>query len=370
MGRLDKAYNEYEKKLYSIPDRQIFAPKIVNELFDDLLRILPNNGKLYKYKALKTFHIDELENKYIWFSSAKQLNDKKDCTFNANSLKEQEKIIKFLCKDDNYRRFVASEAYLVLCRNHSNITIEVIEKCLSGFYGDNPLHWGIYFNAFCSQYQLTNEEKEKLWKSAQLYGYAENEAAIRNSMENFPQQIREVRDSMLVCSLTTSYDKDSMWAYYCGNEGLCIEYDYSKIQSYELKKIFMQTQKVRYGKKKKVNQLDIIKLKMKCTQASIAQADKLINAQLLTKDKSWSTEEEWRIIRNMRGNYIGAQQPADIISAIYLDYSILNKRKTKQIIHIAKQNGWNIFVRYFDELNAEYCYDTIKNIQPRIKQNK
>lgn len=370
MGRLDKAYNEYEKKLYSIPDRQIFAPKIVNELFDDLLRILPNNGKLYKYKALKTFHIDELENKYIWFSSAKQLNDKKDCTFNANSLEEQEKIVTFLCKGDNYRRFVACEAYLVLSRNHSNITLEIIEKCLSGFYGDNPLHWGVYFNAFCSQYQLTNEEREKLWKSAHLYGYAENEAAIRNSMENFPKQIQEVRDSMLVCSLTTAYDKDSMWAYYCGNEGLCIEYDYSKIQSYELKKIFMQTQKVRYGKKKKVNQLDIIKLKMKCTQASITQADKLINSQLLTKDKSWSMEEEWRIIRNMRGNYIGAQQPADIISAIYLDYSILNKRKTKQIIRLAKQNSWNIFVRYFDELNAEYCYDAIKNIQLRIKQNK
>ena len=107
MGRLDKAYDEYEKKLYSIPDRQIFTPKIINTLFDDLLRILPNNGKLYKYKALKTFHIDELENKYIWFSSAKQLNDKKDCTFNANSLEEQEKIVTFLCKGDNYRRFVA-----------------------------------------------------------------------------------------------------------------------------------------------------------------------------------------------------------------------------------------------------------------------
>lgn len=366
MGRLDKAYNEYEKKLYSIPDRKIFTPKIVNELFDDLLRILPNNGKLYKYKALKTFHIDELEKKYIWFSSAKQLNDKKDCTFNANSLEEQEKIVKFLCQGDNYRRFVASEIYLVLCRNHSNITLEVIENFLESLYKSTSNSLNPYFNSFCLHFQLNMAEREKLFKTVCLYGYAGNEEVIRNSMDNFSEQIQEVRDSMLVCSLTTSYDKDSMWAYYCGNEGICIEYDYSKIQSYELKKIFMQTQKVRYGKKKKINQLDIIKLKMECTQDSIAQADKLINSQLLTKDKSWSTEEEWRIIRNMRGNYIGAQQPADIISAIYLDYSILRKQRASRIIKLAKENGWNVYVRYFDFYKAEYCYDTIKNIKKLI----
>ena len=105
---------------------------------------------------------------------------------------------------------------------------------------------------------------------------------------------------------------------------------------------------------------------MECTQDSIAQADKLINSQLLTKDKSWSTEEEWRIIRNMRGNYIGAQQPADIISAIYLDYSILRKQKASRIIKLAKENGWNVYVRYFDFYKAEYCYDTINNIKKLI----
>ena len=363
---MNKEYKEFEEKLYSLPDSELFTKEKVNELFDELLHVMPNNGKLYKYKPLTSYLVDELENKYIWFSSAKTLNDRKDCTFNTDSLSEQAKIINFLCERDNYRRFVACEAYLNLCRNHGNISIEVIEKCLSGFYGNNPLHWETYFNAFCLQYLLTNEERANFWKSAHLYGYAENEESMRNSMETFPEQIQEVRDSMLVCSLTTSYDKDSMWAYYCGNEGICIEYDYSKIQSYELKKIFVQTQKVRYGKKKKINQLDIIKLKMQCTQNSILQADKLINSQLLTKDKSWSTEEEWRVVRNMRGEYIGAQQPADIISAIYIDYSILNKRKTRRIIKLAKENDWNVYVRYFDSYKAEYCYDTIKNIKKII----
>lgn len=55
------------------------------------------------------------------------------------------------------------------------------------------------------------------------------------------------------------------------------------------------------------------------------------------------------------------------ISAIYLDYSILRKQKARRIIKLAKENGWNIYVRYFDPYKAEYCYDTIKNIKPLIK---
>ena len=82
----DNAYKEYEKKLYSYADNALLTEEVVNDLFKELLTVLPNKGKLYKYKALSTFHIDELEEKYIWFSSAKKLNDKKDCAFKNLSL--------------------------------------------------------------------------------------------------------------------------------------------------------------------------------------------------------------------------------------------------------------------------------------------
>lgn len=47
----------------------------INAIFNELLTVLPNDGKLYKYKALATFHIDELEDGYIWFSSAKRYKE-------------------------------------------------------------------------------------------------------------------------------------------------------------------------------------------------------------------------------------------------------------------------------------------------------
>ena len=90
----DNAYKEYEKRLYSYADNALLTEEVVNDLFKELLTVLPNKGKLYKYKALSTFHVDELEEKYIWIPSAKDLNDNKDCVFNANSFEEIFKVSK------------------------------------------------------------------------------------------------------------------------------------------------------------------------------------------------------------------------------------------------------------------------------------
>ena len=63
-----------------------------------------------------------------------------------------------------------------------------------------------------------------------------------------------------------------------------------------------------------------------------------------------------------RDNEIGLKIPAKIISAIYIDFSVLQEDKAKRIIKLANRNGWKIFVRYFSRLEAEYRYDTIENI--------
>ena len=367
----DNAYKEYEKKLYSYTDNTLLTEEIVNGLFNELLTVLPNKGKLYKYKALSTFHIDELEEKYIWFSSAKKLNDKKDCTFNANSLKEMEPMVKFFLTDDNYRKTLVNGYYLQLLPKCPEITPKAIEDCLSCVTKNGQRIGKLKFDNFCKKYKLTSEEKQELVKTIQLYSdKAQNEGVIRNSVSNLHKQMQEVRNSMQVCSLTTSYDKDSMWAYYCNNQGVCIEYDFTKINDYELKKKFINTQKVRYGKKKKFSYINIIKAKLENTQEAIAKADELIISQLLTKEKSWRAEEEWRTIGNVSGNETGIKVYADIVSAIYIDYSILNEEKTKRIIEIARQNKWNIYVRYFNQLDAEYKYDTIENINDLIARQK
>ena len=368
---LTAAYKEFEDKLYSLSVNNFAKEEDFNKLYEELLQVLPNKGKLYKYKALSTFHIDELEEKYVWFSAAKQLNDNKDCTFNANSLLEIDALVKFFLTDNTYRDFLIRGLYLNLASKNPSITPKIIEDCVACICRNGSRISKLRFDKFCKDYRLTVEEKQELLKVISLYGdQAQNEKAVRNSISNIHEQLKEIRNSTQVLSLTTSYDKDSMWAYYCNNAGICIEYDFSKIHSLELKKIFINTQKVRYGRKKKFSQVEVIKAKMEGTTESMKKADEMLVLQLLTKDKSWRAEEEWRTTGNMRGEYIGSKIAADIVSAIYLDYSILEEEKAKRIIELAKINSWKIYVRFFDEFDSEYRYDTIENINKLISQYK
>ena len=360
---VDKKYKEYEEKLYSITDRTMLTADKVNEFFSELLTVLPNNGKLYKYKVLETFHIDELVVGYIWFSSAKMLNDNKDCAFNANYLQQIEEMVKFFLTDGNYRKTLVKGLYMELATRDIDITPQIIEDCLSCVSKNGSKFSQLKFNKFCREYRLTKEQRQKLINTIALYSdERQNEETIRKSVSNLCEQMEKIRSGNQICSLTSSYDKDSMWAYYCGNRGICIEYDFNKINSVELKNVFINTQKVRYGRKKKFRYVDIIKLTLQDTLESKIEADKLIFNQLLTKDKSWSTEEEWRVLIHSRDNEIGLKIPAKIISAIYIDYSVLQEDKAKRIIKLANRNGWKIFVRYFSRLEAEYRYDTIENI--------
>ena len=161
-----------------------------------------------------------------------------------------------------------------------------------------------------------------------------------------------------------------MWAYYCNNEGICIEYDFLKITSFELQKLFINTQMVRYGKKKKFSYVDVMKARIKNDAAALIKADKMIMEQVLTKDKSWSTEEEWRVIMNDRDNFVGRKVSVDMISAIYIDFSVSETDKAKKIIEIAKNNGWQIYIRYFCRFEAEYRYDTIENTNIFLDKTK
>ena len=56
---LTAAYKEFEDKLYSLSVNNFAKEEDFNKLYEELLQVLPNKGKLYKYKALSTFHIDE-----------------------------------------------------------------------------------------------------------------------------------------------------------------------------------------------------------------------------------------------------------------------------------------------------------------------
>lgn len=363
-----KLYREYENKLNRLSMDDLHSTQVVDSMFSQLLSLLPNDGKLYKYKALDTFRIDELQEKYIWFSSAKNLNDNKDCTFNENSQLEFEKIVKILMRADNYRKLLAMSLRNKLRVNVNQLSLDEVETFLNAIVQKKGYSAEAFFQHFCNKHHLKNADRQSVIDAITLYSENPDEKTIRKRISNYFDSFVEIRNSMMVCSLTTSYQKDSMWAYYCNNKGICLEYDFSRIDTLEAKKLFMQTQKVRYGHKKKFSTVRLLQEHLEGTEESICRADSMVFDQLLTKDKSWSMEDEWRAIVSFRENIVGKKAFVDMVSAIYIDYSVLTKRKTKQIIQLAKENGWGVYVRYFDPIRASYIYDTIPNINKIEKQ--
>lgn len=363
-----KLYREYEIKLNKLTLNDLRSAQVVDSMFSQLLSLLPNDGKLYKYKALDTFHIDELQEKYIWFSSAKNLNDNKDCTFNENSQLEFEKIVKLLMRADNYRKLLAMSLRNKLRVHVNQLSLDEVETFLNAIVQKRGCSAEVFFQHFCNKHHLKNADRQSVIDAITLYSENPDEKTIRKRISNYFDSFVEIRNSMMVCSLTTSYQKDSMWAYYCNNKGVCLEYDFSRIDTLEAKKLFMQMQKVRYGRKKKFSTVKLLQEHLEGTEESICGADSMVFDQLLTKDKSWSMEDEWRAIVSFRENIVGKKAFVDIVSAIYIDYSVLTKRKTKQIIQLAKENGWSVYIRYFDPIKVSYIYDTIPNIKKIKKQ--
>ena len=122
-------YDAYEKKLFD-NDSEKTSDQEVEALFSEIISILPNNGILYKYKSIEGFHVDELSEKYLWFSSAKHLNDNKDCAFNVNLLEDTEKIVHYFLKDDKFRKFLVDGAYKELSQKDPGLTKKDVVDCL------------------------------------------------------------------------------------------------------------------------------------------------------------------------------------------------------------------------------------------------
>lgn len=167
------------------------------------------------------------------------------------------------------------------------------------------------------------------------------------------------RKKVRIHSFASSYEQNSMWAYYCKNKGICIEYDYSKLKnmSYDIKRLFLQTQKVSYSTRRKNIRIDSI---VEYILSSVESKPKIssglnyqINQQLITKDKSWKQEDEWRLFAS--GDY--EKIPVDIVTAIIIDEEIINCTIIKKVLDMARKREWNIIVRKLNKSKSKYLYE-------------
>lgn len=130
--------------------------------------------------------------------------------------------------------------------------------------------------------------------------------------------------------LATDFKNRLMWSHYAdSHRGFCIEYDFSGTDENTLS---MTPFPVVYSEERP---LIPWKAAIDKTPENNAEATRQLMLGLLTKDKAWEYENEWRIMIKNGDDPVAKMPP---ISCVYLGANIDTDDKA-QIIEIATQRG-------------------------------
>lgn len=164
--------------------------------------------------------------------------------------------------------------------------------------------------------------------------YPEHNGAVEDVQRLIDEMDSKLAEKMknlfLVGCLCTSYKNRLMWSHYAdSHKGFCIEYDFSEPEDEVLSKLPLP---VFYSENRP---LVPWKAAIDNSVENMEEAYAEIMMGLLTKDKEWEYENEWRIL-------IGATENSELVmpkvSCIYLGASI-EKEKRDKIIAIAKRQN-------------------------------
>ena len=178
----------------------------------------------------------------------------------------------------------------------------------------------------------TDEVGLTMLLSRKLYpehnGAVEDVQRLINEMDS--KLAEKMKNLFLVGCLCTSYKNRLMWSHYAdSHKGFCIEYDFSKPEDEVLSKLPLP---VFYSENRP---LVPWKAAIDNSVENMEEAYAEIMMGLLTKDKEWEYENEWRIL-------IGATEDSEFkmprVSCIYLGASIEKENRDK-VIAIAKERN-------------------------------
>lgn len=154
---------------------------------------------------------------------------------------------------------------------------------------------------------------------------------IQRLLDEMDSKLAEkMKTLFLVGCLCTSYKNRLMWSHYAdSHKGFCIEYDFSEPEAEILSKLPLP---VFYSENRP---LVPWKAAIDNSVENMEEAYAEIMMGLLTKDKEWEYENEWRIL-------IGATEDSELampkVSCIYLGASIEKENRDKIVAIAKKQN--------------------------------
>lgn len=370
-------------------------------------------GILYKYMPFREYTVSTIKDATLYFSSPTAFNDPFDCKIGidyqslieAMYLKEFDKIDAYLKeyldlrngvktledmseevlpviaiwdKSEKIETFIAAfsgitsqeevNAYLL---DNFDVVSEIVESllCMVADTKGMPITSSIFPNIVNN---MTDDGKLHLIESTGTYAdyvkslgvddvdadeidlteracqiiQPDRKEAINQSREMINALEQRLNDTLYtlfkVCCLCTSSKNRLMWSHYAdSHKGICIEYDFS-----EYIENGSQPMPVYYSKTRPKFPWNVA---IEQTPETQSKATAHFMKALLTKDESWSYENEWRLLIQVNSGV--DKIPAPPIKCIYLG-ALCSQENAEKVISAAREK--NIPVKKMTVDRGEY----------------
>lgn len=369
-------YQQHFNEMFSTAGIEKYSPEDVDRILDRLIRCLPNNGKLYKYRSgdgqAFEYAFDGLKNGYLYLPPACDLNDDLDCTLFFDPVKEVEDMAQeffdhpwFYLNNWITANRDQIQWYTPMAKRKCELVLSCVDKQTWELNTEKALKL-LARNGMSLSKARTCIKDLNDFVNITIEKHAEK---MKKSVSSLVNLNNTNRQGIYVFSLSEDFDSNNMWGLYAnGNRGFCIEYDFNKAKllNAESKRLLMALFKIVYKEK-----LDYFSFKKLISCAILGKMDLDLQREfflstasaLLTKTSNWSNEKEWRI---MIGN-LGKNNKifADIVSAIIIDERILQHDNGKKLIELAREKGWSVKVRRRNILGTEHVYSKLNREEQR-----
>ena len=363
----DELYQEHLKTIFGVKTIDEFSDEEVESAFSVLLSVLPNEGKLYKYRSFETDkfkkYYDSLKNGYLWFPQADELNDDFDTVLRFNPVAEAENIRNCLVSNPQlcFKAIAKHSPDSVVIgydeRDHQSFR-EVVD-CYDTDTGKMDRKKAL---RLLSKKGITTQKALQYLEQVDVFvvNYIQNnQKALDRVVDNFVHLNFSFRQDSYIYAMTETYESNPLWAFYANNNrGFCIEYDFYKACSLgvDKKKKLLTTCRVTYSDNvEEYSFVDILKfiLTGKKDTKLLLRSNLEMFGQLTTKQYDWSFEKEWRIIlANLKDKRI----PIDLVSRIIIDERALDTEEAKDLIDLCQKRKWAILIRKTQYINVAHKY--------------
>ena len=351
----------------------------VENAFDVLLNVLPNDGKLYKYRSFEPSNYDKyysaLKDGYLWFPNAEHLNDDLDTVIRFDPVTEAENIRNYLMANPE----LYFKALFKHCLDSATIDANQIDHVFRGVIDCYNVKTGKMDRAKARKllqkkgFSATGAIRYLDTIDSRVKGFVlKNKKALAEVVDNFVNANISLRRNSLIYSMSETYQSNPMWALYANNnKGFCIEYDFQKAKAFDTikKRILLNTYQVIYNDTvEEYSFVDIIKyfLTGKEDTELCEKANASIFKQLMTKQTDWSFEKEWRILlMNLSDNRIYL----DLVSRIIIDERALGSDEADRLIRLCRERNWDVLIRTIQYINVAHKYLPFSEWEQRRQKN-